>query len=239
MTLSPTSSRFTQTAADALYVDKALVDAKGDLVTATAADTPARLAVGADGLVLTAASGQATGLSWAAGGGLVTELFDSTLSGAAATIDSGAGGFSTSLNDLVVVLYLRSAEAAVTSTGILLINNDSGANYDRQTLRVTNATVAGAIALAGSAWNFNVLGANALANSFSASTLIFPNYAGTTGFKQWSGGTSKLEDTAADCQTTYDSGQWRSTSAISRIAVSISGGSNLVAGSRMTIYGIG
>ncbi len=42
----------------------ALVDAKGDLVTATADNTPARLAVGSNGQVLVAASGESTGLIW-------------------------------------------------------------------------------------------------------------------------------------------------------------------------------
>lgn len=51
-------------AASALLVAKALVDAKGDLIVATAADTPARLAVGANGRVLTADSGASTGVSW-------------------------------------------------------------------------------------------------------------------------------------------------------------------------------
>ena len=46
------------------YVTKALIDAKGDLVTATANDTPARLAVGSNGQVLVAASGESTGLIW-------------------------------------------------------------------------------------------------------------------------------------------------------------------------------
>jgi hypothetical protein len=42
------------------------IDAKGDLVPGTGADTFARLAVGANGTVLTADSAESTGLKWAA-----------------------------------------------------------------------------------------------------------------------------------------------------------------------------
>ena len=51
----------------ATAIDKALFDAKGDILVATAADTPGKLTVGVDGYVLTADSSAATGLKWAAG----------------------------------------------------------------------------------------------------------------------------------------------------------------------------
>ena len=46
-------------------IQPTLLDAKADLITATANDTPARLGVGANGTVLTADSAEATGLKWA------------------------------------------------------------------------------------------------------------------------------------------------------------------------------
>ena len=46
-------------------VQKDIVDAKGDLIVATSADAVSRLAVGTNDYVLTAASGEATGLKWA------------------------------------------------------------------------------------------------------------------------------------------------------------------------------
>jgi len=61
---------------DSNAIQNAIVDAKGDLIGATAADTPARLAVGTNGQVLTADSSEATGLKWAtpAGGGKVLQV---------------------------------------------------------------------------------------------------------------------------------------------------------------------
>jgi hypothetical protein len=49
----------------ATAIDKALFDAKGDILVATAADTPGKLTVGVDGYFLKANSGTATGLEWA------------------------------------------------------------------------------------------------------------------------------------------------------------------------------
>ena len=54
------------TSDDANAIQNTIVDAKGDIVAASANDTPARLAVGTDNHRLVAASGEATGLKYVA-----------------------------------------------------------------------------------------------------------------------------------------------------------------------------
>lgn len=54
---------------DSNAIQNSIVDAKGDLIAATANDTPARLAVGANGETLVADSSTATGLKWAPNSG--------------------------------------------------------------------------------------------------------------------------------------------------------------------------
>lgn len=58
---------------DATGIPATILDAKGDIIAATAADTASRLAIGTNGQVLTADSTTATGMKWAtpAGGGAV------------------------------------------------------------------------------------------------------------------------------------------------------------------------
>jgi len=56
-------------------IAKTIVDAKGDLIAATAADTVSRIGVGANGTVLTADSAESTGLKWATpAGGKVLQV---------------------------------------------------------------------------------------------------------------------------------------------------------------------
>jgi hypothetical protein len=67
------------------------IDAKGDLVAGTGADTFAKLTVGANNTVLTADSAEATGLKWAtasSGGMTLINSGGTTLTGASVTISS-------------------------------------------------------------------------------------------------------------------------------------------------------
>jgi hypothetical protein len=64
---------------DSNAIQNAIVDAKGDLIAASAADTPARLAVGANGETLVADSSTSTGLRYQSaynGNGVINGAFD-------------------------------------------------------------------------------------------------------------------------------------------------------------------
>jgi hypothetical protein len=85
-TYDDAANTLTISAAGASGITPTIVDAKGDLIAATAADTVARLPVGANGSVLTAASGQTTGLSWAPG----AQVHAVGNSGTALTLDASS-----------------------------------------------------------------------------------------------------------------------------------------------------
>ena len=118
-----------------------LFDAKGDLLTATADNTPARLGVGTNGHVLTADSTQATGLKWAAASGGGTVLNQTcngrltTESGVpVSTADRTAQStiYFTPFRGNQVALYDGAAWAYFTLTerSLALSGLTSGKNYD-------------------------------------------------------------------------------------------------------------
>ena len=81
----------------ATAIDKALFDAKGDILVATAADTPGKLTVGTNGQYLQADSSTATGLTWSTVSGYSAPTLGSTSIASGATVTTISG-----LTDIVL-----------------------------------------------------------------------------------------------------------------------------------------
>jgi hypothetical protein len=104
-------------------IPDSLLTTKGDLIAATGASTPARLAIGTNNQVLTADSTASTGMKWAAvpAGGMTSLATGSLASTGNTTITS----FSTSYKDLI----LEITNYVNTSNDMgMRFNSDSGAS---------------------------------------------------------------------------------------------------------------
>lgn len=125
------------------------IDAKGDLIAGTGADTYARLAVGANNTVLTADSTTATGLKWATlSTGANWTLLNSggtTLTGAATITISGISN-----REQILILVKRASSASTSSNIAVRINGDTGSNY----------TSMGALVIGGTTWSKDFVGMN-------------------------------------------------------------------------------
>lgn len=173
-------------------IAKAIVDAKGDLIAATAADTVSRLAVGANGTVLTADSAEATGLKWAsaAGGGSLVYV-----GGAAFT-----GASSQSLNNVFTSTYTNymivcNIDSVSVSSNICFKLRASGtdastlyySNIMYNDLSAGNTTFGNISVSSGAAWKIADLSTTGKPYGFSFN-LFNPQRTTTTSFQEGSHG---------------------------------------------------
>jgi len=121
---------------DSNAIQNTIVDAKGDLIGATAADTPARLAVGTNGQVLTADSTASTGLAWTSiSSGAYTQLATGSLSGTSVTLSSISQSYKK------LVLILNNASLSNTDEIIFQMNGITTGTYSYLSGRSTANTV--------------------------------------------------------------------------------------------------
>lgn len=217
-----------------------IFDAKGDVLVGSAADAAARLAVGSDGQVLTADTASTNGVKWATpagASGAVTQLVSTTLGGAG-TFD--ATSISGAYNDLIVVLVARDSTASGTTTPVVTVNNDTGANYYNERFTVNSTTaVSGAESAGGTALGcIRLSGSSATANLFASVEIVIPGYASTTWTKTLHTRSAYASALSAGGMNIMQAAAfWNSTAAINRITITGSAGANLATGSMLRIYG--
>jgi hypothetical protein len=88
---------------DTNAIQNAIVDAKGDLIAATAADTPARLAIGTNGQLLTADSTAATGMKWATPAASASGLTFISATACSAVSSQAVTGFSSTYENYRII----------------------------------------------------------------------------------------------------------------------------------------
>jgi hypothetical protein len=212
-------------------IQETITDAKGDIIAATAADTVARLAVGANGTVLTAASGQATGLEWATpSSGGMTLLSTTTLSGASTTISSISGAYT----NLQVIVY---GVTNATSDGNFQIAPNGSTNI------TSFINTNGSQALVNKTVNYLFLtdpssaGRNLYTSNENAWVLNLPLYSNTSMRKQFSVTGGYLTSSTSPSALGYlNSGLINTTSAITSLEFSNTSG-NFNSGT-VLIYGV-
>ena len=198
---------------DSNAIQNAIVDAKGDLIAASAADTPARLAVGTNGQVLTADSTAATGLAWStiSSGGMTLLSTTSLTSGASVTVNSISGSYNQLF--IEVIDYYASAAGGMACR----FNSDATSNAYQSYFAEPAANTVYPTA---TPWYYTVgtsysvtTGSVKAADTNNYTQITIDNYAGTTARKQlWA--QSGIQNAGSNEQVNINYGFWNNTSAI-------------------------
>lgn len=220
-------------------------DTKGDLAAATGADAASKLAVGANGLVLTADSTAGTGLAWAAAGastGGSVKLYDYEVAGTdKATIDTNVDGTTVAnfagYAILEVFMLLRHDGAGAAANPTMTVNNDNSSIYDRQVIAGANTTVTSANALAQDRWTLSCHGSGGLSGQASIIQMLFVAHTGTTFYKSGLMFEPITDSTAANNTMRTSALAYRSTSALTRIKIDAASTNKFKIGSRLIVYG--
>lgn len=220
-------------ATDASGIPATIFDAKGDIIAASAADTAARLAVGANDTVLTADSSTATGLKWAAS----PSISNWTLLNTGGTALTGATTITvSSLAAKQMLILIDAASAGAGDTLTLRFNSDTGANYTNFGL-IVNSPPTYAVNMLRGISNYSTatsvnIGALANITGSSVDAAVFVDLTDKTGNHVYDVKSGSSDGGSSDGYAYNTKGIYEGSAAITSVSI-ISNGSNFDAG---TIY---
>jgi hypothetical protein len=235
---SNTDMDFTWTT-DASGISPTIVDAKGDLIAASAADTPARLAVGTNGQVLTADSTTSTGLKWASPNGIT--LVQETVASANTSVTFGS--IPSTYKDLILV-YGGLFTSDASSNFAIRFNNNSGTVY-YVNAHLESGSADGSGTNTGANFNTGHLIYSGTTSTIDgknwAGTMRIYDYASTSKFKRYDWNLGGYSNADGYLRFGTFRGTFGSTSAISSIDIYRTGGSGSfsnVANTSIRLYGV-
>src|SRR3954452_18873565 len=142
---------------------------------------------------------------------------------------------------LRVLVHGRGDAAVVNEFVTLRFDGDASASYDAQSALFNATALTAAEGLASNAGRCLVVPAGfGAANWFGGGEFTIPNYTSTTGTKTWIGIANGRYNTTTGTGPIYlIGGTWRSSSAVTRLTLFPQSGGNFVAGSTVTVEGVG
>ncbi len=158
------------------------------------------------------------------------------------TIDTATVTFASISGDFValkIVGYIRTDAAADFDELTINFNNDVGSNYDyrlilQKAARATAANAGGSNILVG-----RIAGDTAPSNVFGALEFIIPSYENALNQKTLVGMSSNRETNfSGGLMVSTFVGFWRDNSPITEIDIAANGGSNIMSGSNIYLYGL-
>ena len=193
---------------------------KGDLYTFSTVD--ARLGVGANGTVLTAASGEATGLEWAtpAGGAKNFTLLNAggtSLSGSSTTISGISGA-----DQIFVMVESASGSSASATISVKINNLTTNQKSLGKTDIINSASNVNIVGDSRTTINLGALSSNAASQVDGVVNIFGCNTSGTKIY-QYVGGASTGGGSAQE--NFVGGGRWDNAATVSSIVIAISSGS--------------
>ena len=151
-----------------------------------------------------------------------------------------SGTIPTTYDHLYITMSAKGAGGLYSQGTMWQFNGDTGANYTHVDIQTTGSTPSTYDASGFQIGYPPIMGAAGNTAMFGLIKIWIPNYANTANYKQalFESHAANYTGTSGHWEYKVTSGQWLSTAAITSFTVAINGGTDFLAASTYTIYGV-